>query len=281
MSRLKLFGEGQPEGGTTDHSALANLGYAQSGHTGFVPSQGEALIDILRLNQNLIRDSEGNDRLQLAPSSPHLTLPGDVRNTGHMGVGNRGTLYNYMVLHAEENFDGPSTVYALYAIANQKRSDGGGSAIGVGGLAQGEAAGPSSYVRGLQFTARHASAYGLSVLQGMYMGVQTFSNKGALSYLMGGYIYCQFGANTPVTDARGLWIRNFGHAQVGTAYGLKIDNQEGAGVNRILELGPTTPFLRLVGGDDPPTDKSNLYLKFGSTLYRVVKSGSYMTLEAP
>ena len=46
------------------------------------------------------------------------------------------------------------------------------------------------------------------------------------------------------------------------------------------ELGPTTPYLRLLGGADPPTDKSNLYLKFGSTLYRVVKSGSYMTLEA-
>lgn len=77
----------------------------------------------------------------------------------------------------------------------------------------------------------------------------------------------------------GVDIEDQGGSGVGTAYGLRILDQTASTV-RLLELGPTTPYLRLLGGADPPTDKSNLYLKFGSTLYRVVKSGDYMALEA-
>ena len=54
-----------------------------------------------------------------------------------------------------------------------------------------------------------------------------------------------------------------------TVYGLKIDDISG-GTNRyLLELGPATPNLRLLGGAAPGANLTNLYLNEGATLRRV------------
>jgi hypothetical protein len=278
MGRLKLFGE--PEGdGTNDHSALSNLGYAQSGHTGFVPSQGEALIEILRLTQNTIRDSGGNNRITLSPTSPHVALPGDLKVAGHIGAGT--ALPDLAsILNVGKVNSSAGSFYGLNLYVTQAYGSG-AVGIGVNGIVENQCPSYGSYARGLAFTARHSAPSPLQALQGVFMGLQTFANSGEVTQAAGGYLFAQFGINTPIAESRGMWIRNFGAPTVTDAYGLHIDNQSGAtGINRILHCGGTVPNLRLDGGPDPPADKSNLYLKFGSTLYRVVKTGTSMTLEA-
>jgi hypothetical protein len=283
MGRLKLLGE-QEGGGTADHSALSNLDYAQSGHTGFVPSQGEALIDILRLNQNLIRDSGGNDRLQLATSTPHLTLRGDVAMSERLRVGATGAVFtanrffsvdpgirtltgtSVALLHANSQgvtIDDSRNLYALAANAFYNIT-----------------AGKTGWCYGLSFSGIKGNAGTASRFYGASMTLMSYIGAtGAITDARGLEATALWLSEKPST-ARGIYIGNFAAAGVTTAEGLKIEDQTGASTNRLLELGPATPYLRLVGGGDPPADKSNLYLKFGSTLYRVVKSGSYMTLEA-
>jgi hypothetical protein len=248
MSRLKLFGEGQPQGGTTNHAALANLGYAQSGHTGFVPSQGEALIEILRCTT---RASVGSGA---APSTARL-----LNVIGTLDAHPASAIYALVYGNATA---GPQFVYGLS-----------GGAIGQGTPS-------TSYVYGLYFFAQHDSPSICYQLGGILIQQQSgASGTGALTAARGIYVPSAYWASSKPTIVYGLDIRDQGGSGVGTAYGLHILDQTASTV-RLLELGPSTPYLRLLGGGNPPTDKSNLYLKFGSTLYRVVKSGDYMTLEA-
>jgi hypothetical protein len=248
MGRLKLFGEGQPQGGTTDHSALANLGYAQSGHSGFVPSQGEALVEILRCSTRA-------------------------------SIGSGATLNTQRLLNVIGTLD-THPASAIYALIYGNRAAGPQFTYGLSGGARAQGTPSASFVYGLYFFAQHDSPSFCYQLGGILIQQQSgASGTGALSQARGLYISQGYWAGSKPSYVYGVDIENQGHDDVSLAYGLRIQEQTGATV-RLLELGPTTPYLRLLGGADPPTDKSNLYLKFGSTLYRVVKSGNYMTLEA-
>jgi hypothetical protein len=248
MAQLKLFGEGQPQGGTTDHSALANLGYAQSGHTGFVPSQGEALIEILRC-------------------------------TTRASIGSGATPSTESLLRVIGTLDTHPAV-AGYFLVYGNRAGVPQFTYGLSGGARGQGTPSASFVYGLYFFAQHDSPSFCYQLGGILIQQQSgASGTGALSQARGLYISQGYWAGSKPSSVYGVDIEDQGGSGVGTAYGLRILNQTASTV-RLLELGPTTPYLRLLGGADPPTDKSNLYLKFGSTLYRVVKSGDYMALEA-
>jgi hypothetical protein len=248
MAQLKLFGEGQPQGGTTDHSALANLGYAQSGHSGFVPSQGEALVEILRCSTRAAIGSGAS------PNPTHLL---------HV----EGTLATH-----------PAA--AIYALIYGNRAAGPQFTYGLSGGARGQGTPSASLVYGLYFFAQHDTSGPCYQLGGILIQQQSgASGTGALSQARGLYISQGYWAGSKPSYVYGVDIEDQGGSGVGTAYGLRILDQTASTV-RLLELGPPVPYLRLLGGGYPPTDKSNLYLTFGTTLYRVVKSGNYMTLEA-
>jgi hypothetical protein len=272
VGRLKLIGEqeGGDGGGTDDHSALSNLAYDVSGHTGFVPSQGEALIDILRLNQNLIRDSEGNDRITLSAASPHVTLGGDIKITGNVAVAGAAPAPQYGVLVQ------PSPAPEL------------NSWVGVAGNPQIRIPSGSTLggIKGLDFTcsiSQGGEGTVLPLLEGTRTRISTVSYTGTVTDARGVHIPFPFlfAGNPSISTWTGVYMASCNRPQIVDAYGLFIgDITNNSGFSRLLEIGADTPYLRLVGGGDPPANKSNLYLKFGSTLYRVVKSGSYMTLEA-
>jgi len=248
MSRLKLFGEGQPEGGTTDHSVLANLGYAQSGHSGFVPSQGEALIEILRCST-------------------------------HASIGSGATPNTTRLLNIIGTLDTHPAV-GVYNLVYGNRAAGPQFTYGLSGGARGQGTPYASYVYGLYFFAQHDSPTTCYQLGGILIQQQSgASGTGPLTTARGIFVYQGYWGGSKPTNVYGVDIHDQGGSGVGTAYGLRILDQTASSV-RLLELGPSTPYLRLLGGADPPADKSNLYLKFGSTLYRVVKLGSYMALEA-
>jgi hypothetical protein len=278
MGRLKLFGE--PEGGgTNDHSALSNLGYAQSGHTGFVPSQGEALIDILRLNQNLIRDSAGNNRLQLAATSPHVAITGDLDVSQHGAFGSGASPATGRILNLDGSVAATPAV-ALYGRVYGNAAGGLQLTVGVSGAATGQGTPLTALVYGLYFYAAHDTPSPCTTLCSSYTIMQSgASGTGSLATAVGILLGAAGWLGSKPNVVTGIQIDQQGGSGVGTAYGLRIVDQTAASV-RLLEIGPSSPYLRLVGGGNPPADKSNLYLKFGSTLYRVVKTGTSMTLEA-
>jgi hypothetical protein len=284
MGRLKLFGE--PEGGgTDDHSALSNLDYAHSGHSGFVPSQGVALIDILRLNQNVIRDSGGNDRITLSTASPHITLTNEVKVGTRLGLGaapapTTGLLCNPTISANNQN------IAVIGMNPSLGLTGGTGLIFGLQGqaLANVYSGATASLMAGLYFTTLAANVGTVQALYAIWARAGLMSYSGPAPSIWGMLIvrpWLYF--STAPTACVGVEIENQGTASSGShnAIGLKIADQTGTSGNKyILDLGPATPYLRLLGGGDAPADKSNLYLKFGSTLYRVVKSGNYMTLEA-
>jgi hypothetical protein len=284
MSRLKLFGEGQPGGGTTDHSALANLGYAQSGHTGFVPSQGEALIEILRLTQNTIRDSGGNDRITLSPTSPHITLADQVQVGTRLGLGaapspNTGFL-------CSPSIQANSTIRLIHCNPDLVLTAGSGAIYSILGMvaAQVYAGAIAPTMAGLYFTAYAAGDGTVQKLYGVWARCGLQAYEGPAPQMWGAFIERPWLlAATYPSDVVGMEIQDMGFypSSSHNAIGLKIADQTAVTGNKYLvEAGPSTPYLRLLGGGNPPADKSNLYLKFGSTLYRVIKSGNYMALEA-
>jgi len=256
MGRLKLLGE-QESGGTADHSALSNLDYAHSAHTGFVPSQGEALIDILRLNQNLIRDSGGNNRIQLAPTSPHISLAGDVVFSGYMGSPN---ICAGRILYIDRTI--PSGMIRIGISCNATAS--GGTPIGIfgGAVFTGTLGAPA--VRGLFFAATNAAPSQVTALDGLYMLVQ-IQSSGNVGTASGAILEKSYTGSGRPTISRGLFINDFGADGVGTAYGLHICNQTGAANNYLIEAGPATPYLRLLGGANPGPNQTNLFLGEGAT----------------
>jgi hypothetical protein len=284
MSRLRLFGE--PQGnGTEDHSALSNLDYARSGHSGFVPSQGVALVDILRLNQDVIQDSGSNDRITLSTASPHIRTTGNARLDGLIAQGADPDPYIGVNLRPSISNAIGGTV--LNVLPSGFQQTGGANKLwrGLLGVAGPSiASGASAYARGLDFATIVGGAGDLLEAIAVHVEHRMMGYSGAAAPLYGFYYKnpTVFAATAPSDDI-GFYMADHGTSLGAVAtnvLGIRIEDQSNVTGNvRLLELGPSTPHLRLVGGGDPPTNKSNLYLKFGNTLYRVVKSGSYMTLE--
>lgn len=84
----------------------------------------------------------------------------------------------------------------------------------------------------------------------------------------------------PVATVIGLDIEDQGpFPHYADAYGIRIaDITANSGPKRLLEAGPATPYLRLVGGADPGANLTNLFLNENGTLRRVQwKPGNAVT----
>jgi hypothetical protein len=252
MGRLKLFGE--PEGGgTDDHSALSNLDYAHSGHSGFVPSQGEALVEILRVTSHMAVAClpAADVFLRVEPSGQNLA---------------NKTLVKAQAMGAAM---GSGTFRALTGTVP----------VSIG-------SGAAANLRALEFAVAAAAGGGGATadMRCMYNQLQVIAFSGTVLQMVNYWLRqpVMFGGSPSVSLVRGIYIENQGgYSAISDVESLKIEDiTSNTGHKYLIEAGPSMPYLRLVGGGDPPANKSNLYLKFGSTLYRVVKSGDYMTLEA-
>jgi hypothetical protein len=64
------------------------------------------------------------------------------------------------------------------------------------------------------------------------------------------------------------------------AYGLDLaDFTNNTGVTYLLNLGPSTPYMRLVGGSDPAGTDTNLFLKVGANLMQVYSDGGTLKVK--
>ena len=260
MGRLKLFGE-QEGGGTADHSAMLNLDYASAGHTGFLSlgtPQTVIAEKIIDSAVGLRFGHSGGPLLQSAASGDDLALTGDLAVSGRIGVpnlaANRG-------IHVEKTF-GSGTLHVGVSI--QLTSDGSGSPTGVYGGATYAGPNTNRNATGLDFQASSNTALTMNQLTGLNLMASILSSGNVGTVVGGTFQRSYTGAGRPTTS-KGLYIGDFGSNGVATAIGLHIYDQIGAANNYLIEAGPATPHLRLLGGANPGANRTNLYLAEGAT----------------
>jgi len=293
MGQLRLLGE---PAASDDHAALANLAFPQAGHTGFVAAAGLAggqniiggaapgehltlqstahaargyvrAQDDLQLLSDIIRDSGGTTRLQLDTTSPHVTIPdgSEVYMADNVAIGSDPPDPN---IQLSVRRDPPGAAgCALRADLQAGTGIGAGRRTAILGTANSGDTFALTAVQGLDFIAQTTELTGslldLTAVRlrwgGVFNTVAPTRGSGLMvdtPTLMGG---------TPPTTVHGLWVKDQGNAAITTLYGLKIDDQTLATNRYLIEAGPATPYLRLLGGANPAANQTNLFLAEGVT----------------
>lgn len=282
----------EPGGGVTDHGLLTGLGdddHAQyallSGRSG-----GQSIRGGLATTEPLtLLDGLGTQRLQLKDTSPYITLgdgvndnTGDTVIQGKLALGNDApTIHTYAYLNiiASPTPAAPNRGAALFCQFGLPVAVPSGTVLGIGGAAQYSADVYGTLCAGLNFEALFGSLSGsftLAALEGIRTTIKHLgADTTTLTNGRGIHVMRPWGsAGSPrPTYIAGLYIEDqfstTGLTTPTTIRSIKADDISG-GTNRyLLELGPATPYLRLVGGADPPADQTNLFLKVAATLMNV------------
>ncbi len=139
-----------------------------------------------------------------------------------------------------------------------------GFAYGLTGEVEFAGTAPYSYVTALAFNSIQNGA-DLAWMHGVYVSLISYSGKGAVLYSHGVEVVPSYQGSKPGTF-RGLYVR--GYSGMNTVHGVRVEDFSGTTIH-LLEIGPSTPYLRLAGGGDPGANQTNLYLKESTTLRRV------------
>ena len=250
------------KGGTAanEHLTLPATAHATRG---YVRAQ-----DDLQLLSNILRGSDGTARLTLAAASPHVSLTGDVDVSAHLAVGSAATPTTARALNVIDTLTLHPAV-AGYFLAYGTRAAGPQFTYGLSGGARAQGTPSAAYVWGLYFFSQHDTPSTCYQVGGVMIQQQSgASGTGGLTIARAFFASAGYWGGSKPTTTVGLDIEDQGDALVGTAYGVRVADQTGT-VSRLLELGPATPYLRLLGGANPPANMTNLYLKEQTTLRRV------------
>lgn len=209
-------------------------------------------------------------RLNAAAAGDDLLLAGDFDVSGVVAIGSLAALdsrQGLRVLHAT----GDATVFAPAAGAYIRPTVDTTTqcfAYGLTGEIEWAGAGTSanSYVLGLGFNAIQ-NGTNLTWLHGVYVSLISYADKGTVSKSHGFEVAPNYQGNKPGTF-RGLYVQ--GHAAMNIVHGVRVEDFTGTTIY-LLEMGPATPYLRLIGGANPGANQTNLYLAEGvaPTLRRV------------
>ena len=229
------------------------------------------------------RDGAG-PLLSTGASGDDLFLVGDLDVSGHLAVGSLAGIQANEGLRIQETFASGGSFQArgLFVTVDNTGAGvgpfvGGGffaehkgassrTAIGLFGQATTSATADGSSVEGLNFAASaHAGACRVAEVAGVKVAVQSYGQTGEVVACYGLKVVGYWSGAKPTT-AEALYIGpDFAPSGVGTAYGLHCADLQGSVAVRLLEIGPATPYLRLVGGTAPAANQTNLYLYEGST----------------
>lgn len=226
--------------------------------------------DDLQLLTDVLRGSDGINRVQLAAAPPHVLLNGNVKVSATLGVGTAPATHR-LIQASGSIAPGIAGCAAIGADITSIHAAASRVVVGLIGGAVGAptGTGSSSGIFGLYFSATQASGGGVSSLSGIYVYlISTAAGTGAITTARGIHLPAGSWSGAKPTTSYGADIADQGGAGVTTAYGLCIADQTATTV-RLLELGPVTPYLRLVGGAAPGANLTNLYLNEGGNLRRV------------
>lgn len=282
MGRLRLLGE-QEGGGTAEHSALLNLDYAKAGHTGFLSLATPQTVTAEKIIDSAVGlrfGHAGGPLLQGAGSGDNLDLIGDLNISGSIGLPSVSGFYAIYINKAK------STGTVFSGVASFVTSEGSPHVMGVYGSATYAGSYSNRCAKGLSFQAASLTTANMGYLYGLEMGVNILSS-GDVGTVCGGVISKSFPGTGRPTTSKGLYIGDFGASGIATAIGLHIYDQTDAANNYLIEAGPSTPHLRLLGDGDPAANESHLFLKLGSTLKQITEGASdsggtgYRVLRVP
>ena len=233
-------------------------------------------------DEDIIRmDVAGTERFVLQNVTPHLLITGrlEVTETAKVGTGTTSVITPIIAASGNMSVKFGSGLYSH--IVGTGVNLGAGIVAGIYGGVTSQGTGTSTYtVYGLYFQASHGSAVAGPVLYAT--SVQVASNaagSGALTLAKGLNIAAASWVGSKPTSAYGIDIAEQGHASVVNVYGLRIADQTATTINRLLEIGPATPYLRLVGGGDPAAGDTNLYLKVGGSLMQVYSDSGTLKVK--
>jgi len=290
-------------GGVTDHALLTNLAYATAAHTGFA---GTGVANTFAALQTFsaglqlaagqtIRDSGGGGgtgRILLATASPHLTLTGDVQIDGKVAIQSAVPAAQTM-LTISPTFTGV-TAWKGVAMAPTLEFASGNSrtAYGLSANASATIANTSSghSLIGLDFLLSAAAGAGVTagILEAAAVIGRSFLFPTATTATLNVTALRNYKAPAPaITAGQGFFgavnITDFAHfyaapwalsnasVAVTRARGIHIEDISGTSFATIhlLELGPATPYFRVVGGAAPGANLTNVYVNENGTLRRV------------
>ncbi len=280
MSSLKLLGEPagggphtHPEADIEDGTILARLAASET-ITGLWTFPGFKLAAA-------IGDSGGTVRITVATASPFITLgDGVTDNTGHtviQGKVRMGQSLDAIAVdtYGELRIDGSpgSRGVGLLVCEGLAATVPSATIEGVAGLAAKSTDGNTTLCAGLNFEAWGQFYSGtLTALEGIRVSLYHKPYSPAvITNARGIHVYRPVGsaATDRPQGVAGLYIEDqysfSGLTTPTTVIAIKCDDLSG-GTNRyLLELGPATPYLRLIGGAAPGANQTNLYLAEGVT----------------
>ncbi len=246
-----------------------------------------ALLDTLRFGTAGVahlQDSGGNERARLATASPHITLTGDIRvNSGQISIGeapsgNRGMNVAPAIGTATSLVEVLRIQPAVVTIgANAVDYN---AITGIPLVNFGAAGITGTRVYGLNFITGATGGGGATTTVTSMIGCDVDTLLQAANAAITDLIVIRAGAPSIQSPGAGM--------SIATTYGLYIDSvgisnkqvdaislrivDQGAqptGAQYLIEAGPATPYLRLLGAVAPAANQTNLYLSEGGTLRQV------------
>lgn len=240
-------------------------------------------------DEDVIRmDAAGTERFVLQNTSPHLSIIGDLAISNFAAFGALASIENTAavqhIINVQDSLDATAAAAAYFKVVGAKAT-GVQVVYGVAGAAEGGGAAPIQYIYGLLFSATWAAPVGTTAYELSGINVQVASTAAGLGDInIARGLHVATGADwagAKPTALIGVDIDSIAGAGVGEVCGLRIADQVATTV-RLLELGPATPYLRLIGGADSAAGSTNMYLKEAATLKQVnVWAGHLVLDDAP
>jgi hypothetical protein len=209
------------------------------------------------------RDGSG-PLLYAGASGDDLFLTGDLDVSGNAAIGGLASIAAQQGLVVQMNTGncgvsvGRGAGALIQPVFNTVTQ---GYGYGVTGSIKHTGTAAGSYMLALNFSCIQDGSGSLTWMHGVYVILQGYADRGAIGLAYGFYVYPSFGGSKPTTF-RGLYVA--GHTGMNAVDGVRVEDFTGTTI-RLLEIGPATPYLRLVGGAAPAANQTNLYLYEGST----------------
>ena len=224
--------------------------------------------DDVQLLSNILRDSGGNERVKLATASPHIVLTGNVRLEGMVGFQCDPTAgVDLNICPGVGDFTALRKVIEISPSGAVMDADTSFAAVSGKANVTVNAGRTASYIDGLYYQAAIIGDGNATAMHGVRALIGAVAHYGTITDATALKADSPFLLMTEsvITRAQGLLVDNQGSAYVATACGVRIADQTGSLANRCLEVGPATPYLRVLGGWTPTANQTPLYLSEGAT----------------
>lgn len=227
-----------------------------------------------------ISDTGGTARIKTSSSNPHVEVD-DTLRVERVGIGSTPdatSAYTYLKITPTATIDTSSQLVRVSPTFTLTANE---TVEAIQGLAtvKGTGSTTGAALRGLNFEAS-AQVEGVTSTWATLTGIDVLARSivvgsGTITATTVKAVRARIGARVIIGGSAGITTGYSIHAEApellggGTLtdyYGAKIDDTTGpSGFNRLLEVGPSTPYLRIVGNFTAAADETPVYISEGAT----------------